>query len=588
MKTKMMKRILGFLLSAVVLFSAFACFGCVKKGGEDVPNGTPVTIVSEGASDYVILYPQGADATIVRVAEQLRDAIKDKTGVTLQVLSVEKQRETDKEILIGEMEQRQVTLDVGKNVRSDDYTVKVVGSRVVIVGGNDTRTVSAVRKFVNEAVNTATGNTLTVQTGEFARLDGTYSVTELTFGGVDVSEFQIVYSAFREDFYRSSVEELQTRVRLLCGVRLKAVPSSAPAAEHEFLFGDCGRELSKGLTAADGQYSLSCDGKSVALAAYNSLASKWSVRNLLDEHLSLSSSGKLEVSLPVETVSRKAEIGKKLIDGADLRIMSSNVLFLNQNDGTTRAKLLKDIYMEYYPDVIGLQECDSGGHSLVVSGLSSYYSAACATVGTSSTKSHTPILYRADSCKLLNSGSYLFARQADGSKTKILSWAVFKHLATDKTFAVINVHCAIVTASIQEQYERQGKQVHSNDVEGAAWREDNSREILERFDQLKTAYGANLPVFIMGDMNATANAESIQMLDRRAELGNCIDLATVSKTTGKRSWHDLGKAPPAGNSIDHMFVTKDTVQVYTHYLNATPDALKSSDHCQLICEVAWK
>ena len=588
MKTKMMKRILGFLLSAVVLFSAFACFGCVKKGGEDVPNGTPVTIVSEGASDYVILYPKDAAATIVRVAEQLRDAIKDKTGVTLQVLSVEKRTETDKEILIGEMEQRQVTLDVGKDVRSDDYTVKVVGSRVVIVGGNDTRTVSAVRKFVNEAVNTATGNTLTVQTGEFARLDGTYSVTELTFGGVNVSEFQIVYSAFREDFYRSSVEELQTRVRLLCGVRLKAVPSSAPAAEHEFLFGDCGRGVSKGLTAADGQYSLSCDGKSVALAAYNSLASKWSVRNLLDEHLSLSSSGKLEVSLPVETVSRKAEIGKKLIDGADLRIMSSNVLFLNQNDGTTRAKLLKDIYMEYYPDVIGLQECDSSGHSLVVSGLSSYYSAACATVGTSSTKSHTPILYRADSCKLLASGSYLFARQADGSKTKILSWAVFKHLATDKTFAVINVHCAIVTASIQEQYERQGKKVPSNDVEGAAWREDNSREILERFDQLKSDYGANLPVFIMGDMNATANAESIQMLDRRAELGNCIDLATVSKTTGKRSWHDLGKAPPAGAPIDHMFVTKDTVQVYTHFLNATPDALKSSDHCQLICEVAWK
>ena len=587
MKAKMMKRTLGLTLMAAMLLSVLACFGCVKRGGEDIPDGTPVTIVSEGASDYVILYPQGADATIVRVAEQLRDAIKDKTGATLQVLSVEKQRETDKEILIGEMEQRQVTLDVGKDVRSDDYTVKVVGSRVVIVGGNDTRTVSAVRKFVNEAVNTATGNTLTVQTGEFARLDGTYSVTELTFGGVDVSEFQIVYSAFREDFYRSSVEELQTRVRLLCGVRLKAVPSSAPAAEHEFLFGDCGRGVSKGLTAADGQYSLSCDGKSVALAAYNSLASKWSVRNLLDEHLSLSSSGKLEVSLPVETVSRKPEIGKKLIDGADLRIMSSNVLFLNQNDGTTRAKLLKDIYMEYYPDVIGLQECDSSGHSLVVSGLSSYYSAACATVGTSSTKSHTPILYRADRCQLLNSGSYSFAQQA-GSASKILSWAVFKHLATDKTFAVINVHCTVVTATIQERYESQGKPVPSNDVDGAEWREDNSREILERFDQLKGTYGANLPVFIMGDMNATAAAESIQMLDRREELGNCIDLATVSKTTGIRSWHDLGKAPPAGNSIDHMFVTKDTVHVYTHYLNTSTDALKSSDHCQLICEVAWK
>ena len=587
MKRKIMKRTLGLTLMAAMLLSVLACFGCVKRGGEDIPDGTPVTIVSEGASDYVILYPQGADATIVRVAEQLRDAIKDKTGATLQVLSVEKQRETDKEILIGEMEQRQVTLDVGKDVRSDDYTVKVVGSRVVIVGGNDTRTVSAVRKFVNEAVNTATGNTLTVQTGEFARLDGTYSVTELTFGGVDVSEFQIVYSAFREDFYRSSVEELQTRVRLLCGVRLKAVPSSAPAAEHEFLFGDCGRGVSKGLTAADGQYSLSCDGKSVALAAYNSLASKWSVRNLLDEHLSLSSSGKLEVSLPVETVSRKPEIGKKLIDGADLRIMSSNVLFLNQNDGTTRAKLLKDIYMEYYPDVIGLQECDSSGHSLVVSGLSSYYSAACATVGTSSTKSHTPILYRADRCQLLNSGSYSFAQQA-GSASKILSWAVFKHLATDKTFAVINVHCTVVTATIQERYESQGKPVPSNDVDGAEWREDNSRVILERFDQLKGTYGANLPVFIMGDMNATAAAESIQMLDRRAELGNCIDLATVSKTTGIRSWHDLGKAPPAGNSIDHMFVTKDTVHVYTHYLNTSTDALKSSDHCQLICEVAWK
>ena len=594
MKKNGIYRIAAIILLLSMLLGAALLCGCQERGGgeeEDtttVEDGTPVTIVSEGASDYVILYPKNAGTTVVRVAEQLRDAIKDKTGATLQVLSAEKRTESEKEILVGEMDERQVTLDVGKTVRVDDYVIQVIGSRVVVVGGNDARTVSGVRKFITEAVDTATGNTLTVLTGELSRKDGTYSVTELKLGDADISEFQIVYPTFREDFYRTAVEEVQTRVRLLCGVRLRAVSSSAPAAEHELLFGDCGRGVSKGLTAAQSQYALASDGDSVAFTANTALTVKWGVRNLLEQFLPVKSSGTLDVVLPVTKLAAEPVLGKALFDGADLRIMSSNVLFPDSNDGVNRSNLLKEIYMEYYPDVIGLQECDSSGHSYIVNGLSSYYSVACRTVGTSSSKSYTPILYRSDRCQLLNSGSDLFAQQADGSKTKILSWAVFKHLPTDKTFAVINVHCAIVTATIQERYESQGKPVPSNDVEGAAWREDNSREILERFDQLKSTYGATLPVFIMGDMNATANAESIQMLDRREELGNCIDLATASKSTGKRSWHDLGKAPVSGNPIDHMFVTKDTIRVYTHYLNTSTDALKSSDHCQLICEVAWK
>ena len=211
MKKNGIYRIAAIILLLSMLLGAALLCGCQERGGgeeEDtttVEEGTPVTIVSEGASDYVILYPKNAGTTVVRVAEQLRDAIKDKTGATLQVLSAEKRTESEKEILVGEMDERQVTLDVGKTVRVDDYVIQVIGSRVVVVGGNDTRTVSGVRKFITEAVDTATGNTLTVLTGELARLNGTYSVTELKLGDADISEFQIVYPTFREDFYRTAV-----------------------------------------------------------------------------------------------------------------------------------------------------------------------------------------------------------------------------------------------------------------------------------------------------------------------------------------------------------------------------------------------
>ena len=587
MKGKRMIRFAAMVLSLNLISGALIFSGC-RKSGEKAPSGEGVTIVSESASDYVILYPKNAGVTTVRIAEQLRDAIKEKTGAALQVLSADQQEESEKEILIGEMDERQISLDVGKTVRIDDYVIQVVGSRVLILGGNESRTVSAVKYFINSQVNEATDGKLTVPSGELTRKDGNYAVTDLTLGAVDISEFRIVYSAFREDFFHDAVEEIQTRVMLVSGVRLKAVPSSAPATEHELLLGNCGRDLTKELNAQGNQYALASDGKSVALAASSSMAAKWGVQNLLEQYLPVKASGRIAIELTTEKVLRDVVYGKALTEGADLRIMSSNVLFLESNDGLTRSSLLKEIYLEYCPDIIGLQECDSVGHANLVTGLSSYYSVACRTVGETSTKSHTPILYRTDRCQLLDSGSKSFDQQADGSKTKILSWAVFKHLPTDKTFAVINVHAAIVTATIQERYESQGKPRPDNSVEGAAWREDNSREILERFDQLLGQYGTDLPVFIMGDMNATATAESILMLDRREKLGNCIDLATVSKTSGIRSWHDLGKTPPNGNPIDHIFVTKDTVQVYTHFLNTTSAALKSSDHCQLICEVAWK
>ena len=604
MKKNIFDRIAVLVLLFFLIVGTTVLSGCQGSGEKEKTTGTaetietgseetsadepPVTIVSEGTSDYVILYPKTAGPTTVRIAEQLRDTIKEKTGVTLQIFSADKRTESEKEILIGEMDERQASLDVGKTVRIDDFAIAVVGNRVILIGGNETRTVSAVNRFISSYVNEATDGNLTVPAGTLVRKDGSYAVTELTLGGVDISEFRIVYSAFHEDFFREAMEKVQTRVMLVSGVRLKAVPSSVPATGHELLFGNCGRDVSNELTVSGMQYAIASDGSSIAFAAGSAMTAKWGVQNLLDQYLPVRSSGKTEISLPVEKVLRDVQIGKTLIEGADLRIMSSNVLFLDSNDGSTRSNLLKEIYMEYYPDVIGLQECDSSAHGYIINGLSSYYSVACRTVGTSSSKSYTPILYRADRCKLLDSGSKLFNQQADGSKSKILSWAVFNHLPSGRVFAIINVHAAIVTETIQKRYEEKGWEIPQNGVEGAAWREDNSREILERFDQLLDQYGADLPVFIMGDMNATASAESIQMLDRREELGNCIDLATVSKTTGIRSWHDLGKTPPSGNPIDHIFVTKDTVHVYTHYLNTSTDALKSSDHCQLICEVAWK
>ena len=164
-----------------------------------------------------------------------------------------------------------------------------------------------------------------------------------------------------------------------------------------------------------------------------------------------------------------------------------------------------------------------------------------------------------------------------------MAWAVLEEISTGKKIAVINGHWSLILSSYDTESVF-GKKL--TDADAKLWREDNTREALAKLEELKSKYGEDLAAFMMGDMNSNASAKSVSMI--YPTMKNCIDLATVSRTTGINSYHnDPGKYPTGTSAIDHIFVTDRTVKVLRHEIILTEDGVACSDHCPVFADVAF-
>ena len=252
------------------------------------------------------------------------------------------------------------------------------------------------------------------------------------------------------------------------------------------------------------------------------------------------------------------------IAGADVRVMSSNILF--DKFLPDRLALIADYYRACDADLIGMQEVNRVGTALFET-LSDIY-APVALRHAEDKHCFTPILYRRDRFDLIESGSELY--RSRGTDTKSMAWAVVADKQSGEKLAVINSHGSLILKSYNLDA--------TDAVEGEMWRVDNVCQMLEKKDELRAKYGEKLPVFITGDFNTYAHRESIQNMKK--VLPDSAEVATVSATTGVNSFHRVpGQPCPEGTPIDYIFVTDDAVTVLVHAIPTDEKALAISDHC---------
>ena len=257
---------------------------------------------------------------------------------------------------------------------------------------------------------------------------------------------------------------------------------------------------------------------------------------------------------------------------ADVRIMSSNILF--DKTLTDRLPLIADYYRASDADLIGMQEVNRIGTALFET-LGDVY-APVALRHPEDKHCFTPILYRHDRFDLLEGGSQLY--RSRGTDTKSMSWAVVADKQSGKKLAVINSHGSLILKTYNLEA--------TNAVEGEMWRVDNVCQMLEKKDELREKYGAELPVFVTGDFNAHPESDSIQNMKK--VLPDSADIATVSATTGINSFHGVPGRPCAeGTPIDFIFVTDDAVKVLVHFIPNDETSLAISDHCPVIVDAKY-
>ncbi|MCQ2428488.1 MAG: hypothetical protein MJ137_08890 [Clostridia bacterium] len=583
-----MKKLYCILLAVMMLAAMAACSG----GGENTdttaatePESTAAPaepLKLTGDSPYRIVYPEDADAEVKQAAMDIQKKIQQVTGKKLELktdllVAAAGLTEIPNEILVGETN-REASADVRSTLLYKDYAIKAVGTKLVICGGGTKSTVSAVNDFLRSHVDAEA-----VIPADFSlRFDGKYPVSSLKINGTDIREFAIVYASREKSIYNDAMTSFAERVRDLTGVVIPAGTVTKVSSDHEIQFGDCGRGPSSGKTAGVLEYLTTADSQSLSFVSGSVIGASGAMKCFLEKNLPKTLTGDIEISVTgSEQSSVSAEI--PMADDATVRVMTSNVL--GGDTLVSRIPFHISVYSAYMPDVIGMQECNSSGHSGLTAGLGSVYALACNKIGSTSSTCYTPFLYLKDKYELVESGSKLFNKRWTETNTKTFAWIVLKNKETGQLSAYINGHWSLILGSYDTVKVFGVKMTDS--VEGRQWREDNTREVLEKKDELRKKYGDALPVVVMGDMNANASSNSV--ITFSGIMSNSLNVSKGDKTTGINSFHsNPGQKPPSGTPIDILMVTGDVIDVYRHEIVTTDTALASSDHCQVVIDIAFK
>lgn len=586
-------RVLLILLSLALLTTAFvACDDQAKtpdetdsetesEGSTDPvetdPEPEKYVFATGGSTEYSIVMPELASDETLNAASTLKRVFKNKTDADIE-LKTDRYNTANPnyvfpkyEILVGDTN-RPESKQCAEGLAYDDYVITVCNGKLIIVGGNDSATIAAVEKFKTYI----TGETLELAEGELVRYDHEYDIKQLTIGGHDISEFSIVMSS--KSKCSDIAEDIIKAVRELYGVTLTAeVRASAGEDACEIVIGD-GLGTDKVKTLAVDEYECRTIGNRIFIDGGSTIALQMLGDKMYEYYKNSGLSGNVELELPTSLKKGTVDLVKyTLADGATFRIMSNNILIDGIED---RAELIVAKYLEYLPDIIGLQECNAKGQTAVVKALSDFYGSAVTVQDDKNIAPYTPILYRKDKYTVVEGGSYFFDSRYTKTNTKSLTWAVFEDIKTGKRFAVVNAHYALVSSSYDLPTG------YTNAVEGVQWRNDNSRQMLERAQAVKDKYG-NIPVFLTGDLNSNATHESIQMLEK--VFTDAINAATVSSSTGVSSGHgNPGQAPSTKLPIDHVFVDTSLVTVYTHKILTDKSSLAISDHSPVVVDLSFK
>ncbi len=252
----------------------------------------------------------------------------------------------------------------------------------------------------------------------------------------------------------------------------------------------------------------------------------------------------------------------RLTEGADLRIMSFNVLSDLWDDKAAetfeeRKVLVPSILQTYQPDVVGVQELTGSWYYTLKTKFPAEYELVTYSTP-SGTHNFTTILYNKNKAELIeHSTTFYTTRTADTSRS--LTWARFKRLSDGAEYIVTSTHW-----DLDMEYRE------------AQWSE-NAEFIKELYEKYK------LPIFSTGDYNSTEKSFFTDFLGAASMIDPITESAVVNNP--ETTYHTLSKAPEGSDLIlDHIAVTPGPTLLYYNRLTC-PTALDASDHCPIYIDV---
>ncbi len=386
------KKLISFTLALLLLLGgAIALIGCGKhdagaqdsQGTETAAPSTNSTdtdaqteeakarlkIIENGKSEYVVVYPNEAGTTILNAVDLLIEKIKEKTGVTLKSKSDNLRGATahdpnEKAILIGKTnyeESEEVLASLGRF----EYKIAQVRNKMVVVALSETYVQTAVNYYITHLMErniSGEDGSKTLTLEEFHYIPEDVGPNEFKVNGTEISEFSIVYPK-SDPTYKSLALSLQSAIVTSTSVEVPVYADDEAEQEHEILFGKTNRAFSQELygraTKYVATYSVEVSGGKMQILSGGYSSAKHCIAQL---RFSALNNGKIEYTNGTYLKTNMFEDKTALMEGADLRIMTANILNPSwvapgdRDDVLYCAEILAGILANTQPDAIGLQE----------------------------------------------------------------------------------------------------------------------------------------------------------------------------------------------------------------------------------------
>jgi len=442
-------RILSLILTLCMLLGVFAaCSGNENppvESTEAAPETTaePAGIVMSLLSEYKVIRPENAHADVVDAAVSIREAmlkLVDKVDIKTDFykegvpgLSID-----DHEILVGNTE-RPESQEFLSGLKKNDYGYALIGTKIVIAGGDDAGTILAVKKFVSDVLKPLTKESeiFYSETMNFL-FTAKYKFDSLSICGVSFKDYRIVYKnggSFGEDIM---AEMIADKLEAYTGIRPEVVSDkkAGDPLAHEILVGDTVRDTTVCSACKPGESVILFDGNNIKLGGADATGLGYSAGRLISMIEAASS--------PAGTVTLNAET-KISYDASVLTGMSFNVKVNPYN--SERKDRVVNMVKKYLPDTVGFQEASPSWMTGLKSGLSDVYAYVGEGRDGGNSGEYNPIFYKKSLFNLIDSGTRWLSdnpkypsRYSESSLNRIYTYALLERKSDGTKIMVINTH----------------------------------------------------------------------------------------------------------------------------------------------------
>lgn len=598
------KKLLAFCLALLMVVAMVSCAGentpnTPSEDTSDTQADSPVFVPTvldlsvAGESNFSIIYPQGAEESILQIAMRFQEAFSTYTGASVAVKSdikLDENENTDEayEICIGNTNRRESTEVLRLVEGSNDYAVAVCGNKLVIAGNSVSATVNGVYYFINKVLSAAdiqNGN-YRISSEQNYYYKAVYPVQNFHILGNSAKEYQIVIPKDAS----FAVERFALRLRYLIATRTGvslAITDDSSAGEYEILVGQTVRTTSSvgdneyALTAKENRVEILADGLYGYEYLYNYCSNK--LCGLLKD--GTADSGELYRKNVTEEI-RADQIESVLNKQGELRFMQFNILGEDSHHPFALAsRMVAAMVEELNPDIFAVEEYylvaqKSENYPLEESLAALGYGMADGNQTIDGVhKPATPIFYRTDVWELVTQDSY---NPTKGHTGKWTTSCVLKRKTDSKQIAIVNCHLD-----------------HYTTAEGDALRVVQIKEAIATANDLQTRYACD--VLLTGDLNSKMDGGAYATLIQRGFV-NTRELATVTDNH-TTAWRDDPVYNENAGVLEHPKETAEnfvaTAIDHTMYLGngltfnrfdvlTDPCSLSVSDHAPTVIDFDLK